>query len=78
MWWQYLMVFAGSFLVDVIPFPLPPAFTIMIALQVIYDLNLWLVIPIGVLGSAAGRYVLSLYVPKLFGKLFRPEKNEDV
>jgi len=30
MWWQYLLVFVGALLVDVSPFPLPPAFTAMV------------------------------------------------
>ena len=78
MWWQYLLVFIGAFLFDVVPFPSPPAFTIMVFLQIIYDLNIWVVILTGVIGSILGRYVLTLYIPKIAGKLFNPEKNEDV
>ncbi|MBK8601473.1 MAG: hypothetical protein IPN80_13780 [Flavobacterium sp.] len=78
MWWQYLLVFIGSFLFDVVPFPSPPAFTIMVFLQIMYDLNIWLVIFTGVIGSILGRYVLTLYIPKIAGKLFNPAKNEDV
>ncbi len=78
MWWQYLLVFVCAFAVDVVPFPLPPAFTIMVLLQVIFQLNIWAVIFIGVAGSILGRYVLTLYIPKLSGKIFKPEKNEDV
>lgn len=29
-------------------------------------------------GSIAGRYILSLYIPKVSGRLFKPAKNEDV
>ncbi len=78
MWWQYLLVLIGSFLFDVVPFPSPPAFTIMVFLQIMYDLNIWLVIFTGVIGSILGRYVLTLYIPKIAGKLFNPAKNEDV
>ena len=78
MWWQYLLVFAGSFLFDVVPIPFPPAFTIMIFLQVTYGLNTWWVIVIGVAGSIVGRYILTLYIPLLAGKIFRKSKNEDV
>ena len=78
MWWQYLLVFIGAFLFDVVPFPSPPAFTIMVFLQIIYDLNIWFVILTGVTGSILGRYVLTLYIPKIAGKLFNPAKNEDV
>ncbi|MBL0012319.1 MAG: hypothetical protein IPP30_00715 [Flavobacterium sp.] len=78
MWWHYLLVFVGAFLFDVVPFPSPPAFTIMVFLQIMYDLNIWLVILTGVTGSILGRYVLTLYIPKIAGKIFNPAKNEDV
>jgi hypothetical protein len=29
MWWQYALVFAGALVVDIVPIPLPPAFTII-------------------------------------------------
>ncbi len=78
MWWQYLLVFLGSLIVDVTPFPLPPAFTVMIFLQIVYKLNIWVVIGIGVFGSILGRYILTLYIPKISGKLLTLDKNEDV
>jgi uncharacterized membrane protein YdjX (TVP38/TMEM64 family) len=78
MWWQYLLVFAGALLVDVVPFPLPPAFTVIVLLQLSFDLNIWIAIGAGVAGSIAGRWILSLYVPKVSGKLFKKKKNEDV
>lgn len=65
MWWQYLLVFIGSFLFDVVPFPFPPAFTIMVFLQIIFGLNIWTVIGIGVADSILGRYILTLYIPFL-------------
>jgi len=76
--WHYLLVFAGAFLVDVVPFPLPPAFTVMMILQITFDLNVWAVIGIGVAGSIAGRYLLSAYIPHVSGHLFKPSKNQDV
>ena len=78
MWWQYLLVFIGAFVFDVVPFPLPPAFTIMVFFQILYGLNIWLVIIIGVAGSILGRYILTLYIPLLAGRIFRKSKNEDV
>lgn len=78
MWWQYVLVFFGAFLFDVVPFPFPPAFTIMVFLQIMFDLNIWLVITIGVAGSILGRYILTLYIPLIAGKIFKPSKNEDV
>jgi membrane protein YqaA with SNARE-associated domain len=78
MWWQYLLVFVGSMAVDIVPIPLPPAFTVMILLQILFDLNIWIVLAVGVAGSIAGRYILSLYIPKVSGRLFKRAKNEDV
>ncbi len=78
MWWQYLLVFLGAMAVDIVPFPLPPAFVVMILLQIVYDLNIWAVIVIGVFGSIVGRYILTLYIPKIAGEIFKPAKNEDV
>lgn len=78
MWWQYALVFIGALMVDVVPLPLPPAFTVMVFLQIVYDLNIWAVIGIGVAGSILGRYILTLYIPKLSGKMFKQTKNEDV
>jgi uncharacterized membrane protein YdjX (TVP38/TMEM64 family) len=78
MWWHYVLVFLGSMLVDIFPIPLPPAFTIMMLLQLTFDLNIWIVIAVGVAGSIVGRTVLSLYIPKVSGKLFKRAKNEDV
>ncbi|MBA3665035.1 MAG: hypothetical protein H0W61_12615 [Bacteroidetes bacterium] len=78
MWWQYALVFLGALLFDIVPFPFLPAFTIMIFLQVVYDLNLWPVIFIGVAGSILGRYILSLYIPHLSDKWFKKTKKEDV
>ncbi|RTL61063.1 MAG: hypothetical protein EKK37_02595 [Sphingobacteriales bacterium] len=78
MWWQYVLVFCGALLVDITPFPLPPAFTVMIFLQAAFNLPIWPVIIVGVLGSALGRYILTLYIPDVSGKLLTPEKNEDI
>src|ERR1051325_4567890 len=78
MWWQYLLVFVGAMLVDIVPIPLPPAFTVMVILQLTFGLNIWIVIASGVAGSIVGRYILSLYIPKVSGRLFKPDKNEDV
>lgn len=78
MWWQYLLVFLGALLFDIVPFPFLPAFTIMIFLQVFFDLDLWAVIVIGVFGSILGRYILSLYIPLISDRYFKPAKNEDI
>lgn len=76
--WSYVLVFFATLLVDVVPLPLPPAFTVMVALQAAFHLNIWLVIAIGVPGTVVGRYLLALYIPRVSRRLFRPELNEDV
>ena len=78
MFWIYLLVFLGAFIFDVVPIPFPPAFTIMVFLQIMFDLNIWWVIVIGVAGSILGRYILTLYIPYLAGRIFKRSKNEDV
>ena len=78
MWWQYLLIFAGAFIFDVVPIPFPPAFSIMVPLQIMFGLNTWLVITIGVAGSILGRYVLTLYIPLLADKIFNSKKNKEV
>ena len=47
MWWHYALVFICSMAVDIVPFPLPPAFTVMIVLQIVFKLNIWVVIVTG-------------------------------
>ncbi len=78
MWSKYLLVFASAMVVDIVPLPLPPAFVIMIFLQIYFKLDVWIVIFVGVAGSILGRYILTLYIPKVAGKIFNPAKNEDV
>lgn len=78
MWWHYLYVFLGSMLVDIVPIPLPPAFTVMVSLQIIFHLNIWAVIFAGVTGSILGRYILILYVARLSDKVLKPAKNADM
>lgn len=78
MWFHYLLVFLGAFIFDVVPFPFPPAFTIMMTLQILFNLNIWFVIFIGVAGSILGRYVLTLYIPHLAGRIFKQTKTEDI
>ena len=78
MWWQYLLVFVGALLFDIVPFPFPPAFTIMIFLQIFFHLNVWLVIIVGVVGSVLGRYSLILYTPLITDQYIKKSKNEDI
>ncbi len=78
MWWHYVLVFLGAFLFDIVPFPFPPAFTIMMFLQIMFGLDVWWVIVIGVIGSVLGRYTLLLYAPIIGKKYLKPGKNSDI
>lgn len=78
MWLKYLYVFLASAAVDIVPLPLPPAFVVMVLLQIRFNLDVWPVIIIGVAGSVLGRYILTLYIPKVAHHIFKPDKNEDV
>lgn len=78
MYFEYFLVFIGSMLVDILPIPLPPAFVVMVFLQIKYNLNIWWVLIIGVAGSIIGRTVLTLYVPYFSGKIFKQAKNDEV
>lgn len=78
MWWKYLIVFICSLAVDLVPFPLPPAFSIMIFFLVLYDLNIWAVLAIGFVGSLIGRYTLMIYLPNVSSRIFKTKKNQDV
>ena len=78
MWWQYLLVFLGALLFDIVPFPFAPAFTIMVFLQLLFNLDVWWVIIIGVAGSVLGRYILLLYAPIIAKKYIKTAKNNDI
>ncbi|MEP6699899.1 MAG: hypothetical protein ABJA85_01225 [Bacteroidota bacterium] len=78
MWWQYALVFLGTVLVDITPLPLPPAFTVMVLLQIMFGLPIWPVIVIGVIGSIVGRYILTLYIPAISDRIFKKTKNDDI
>ncbi len=78
MWWQYFIVFLGAVLMDITPLPLPPAFTIMILLQVMFGLPVWPVIIVGVAGSILGRAVLSMYIPTISDRIFNQRETEDI
>jgi len=78
MWWHYILVFLGALLVDIVPFSFPPAFTVMVILQILFDLDVWMVIVVGVAGSVLGRYILLLYAPLISNRFLKAAKNEDI
>ena len=74
----YILVFIASFLVDVIPFVGPPAWTVMVFFQLKYGVNTWILLLFGVTGSALGRYYYSVYIRKLSDRFVKKEKNDDL
>jgi membrane protein DedA with SNARE-associated domain len=76
--WMYAVVFFASLAVDLIPVIGPPAWTVMVLLLIQFDLNPWGVLLAGVPGSALGRYLMSLYISKVSGKVLKSRKNEDL
>ena len=74
----YFFVFIASLLVDVVPFIGPPAWTVMVFFQLRFGLNIWLVLIMGVSGSAMGRYVYSGYIHRLSNHFIKPQKNDDL
>src|SRR2546423_12361849 len=74
----YFLVFAFSLLVDIVPFVGPPAWTVMVFFQIRFHLNIWLVLVVGVPGSAIGRYLYSLYIPFISERFIKAKKTEDL
>jgi membrane protein DedA with SNARE-associated domain len=74
----YLLVFLGSLGVDLVPIIAPPAWTVMAFCIVKYQLNPWIALAIGVPGSALGRYLFSLYIPRFSDKVLARRKKEDL
>ena len=74
----YIAVFISALLVDLIPFIGPPAWSVMVFFQMRFHLNMWIVLVVGVIGSTIGRYLLTLYVPRLTSKIINRQKDEDL
>jgi membrane protein DedA with SNARE-associated domain len=74
----YILVFFASVGVDLVPFIGPPAWTVMVFLQLKFGLDIWYVLIAGVTGSTVGRYLYSLYIPLLSNKVITEEKNRDI
>src|SRR5436190_11938073 len=74
----YLIVFVGSLAVDLIPVIGPPAWIVMVFMQMKYDLNVWGVLAAGVAGSTAGRYLLGVYMPAISRRFIKKQKQEDL
>jgi len=75
---NYVLVFISAMLVDLVPFIGPPAWTAMVFFQMKYGLNIWGVLIVGVVGSTAGRYLYSMYIPLLSSKIIKIQKQQDI
>jgi hypothetical protein len=74
----YLAAFAAALLVDTIPVFAPPAWTILALIIFKWDANPWGIIAAGASGSVAGRYILTLYMPYVSARIFRPWANDNI
>jgi len=76
--WMYLGVLFGAFAVDLIPVAAPPAWTIMVFFILKFHLNPWITLVLGVVGSTLGRYIFSLYIPKVSSKILKRSKEKEL
>ena len=74
----YLVAFGAALLVDTIPVFAPPAWTILAFIIVKWKPNPWGLIAAGAIGSVIGRYILTLYMPHVSAKIFRPSENDNI
>ncbi len=74
----YLAAFGAALLVDTIPVFAPPAWTILAFMIIKWKPNPWGIIAAGAIGSVIGRYILTLYMPHVSAKIFRPGENDNI
>ena len=74
----YFAAFVAALTVDCIPVFAPPAWTILAFIIIKWKPNPWGVIAAGAAGSVIGRYVLTLYMPHVSAKIFRPSENDNI
>jgi len=74
----YFAAFAAALLVDTIPVFAPPAWTILAFIIVKWNPNPWAIIGAGAIGSVIGRYILTLYMPRLSARIFRRWENDNL
>ena len=76
--WMYLVAFLTGLLIDTIPIFAPPAWPILLFFVVRYDLNIWLVTVLGVLGTTFGRGILCTYIPWLSRKILNHREDQNL
>jgi hypothetical protein len=76
--WPYLLVFLAALGVDTIPIFAPPAWILLVILLVKFHLNPWLTVILGVTGSTIGRYILTLYIPKVSSSIVNRREDANL
>jgi membrane protein YqaA with SNARE-associated domain len=77
--WPYVLVYLGSTFVDCIPVFAPPAWTVMLFLMMKFDLNPWVVVSVGTLGTVTGRLIFSTFIiPWIGEKTLNHDKETDL
>jgi membrane protein YqaA with SNARE-associated domain len=76
--WIYGVVFLAALAVDTIPIFAPPAWIVLVFLVIKFRLNPWVVVIVGVAGSTLGRYILSLYIPKISSRLINRREDRNL
>src|SRR5207237_10153872 len=76
--WMYVLVFVAALAVDSVPVFAPPAWTVLVVLLLLFHLNPWLVVILGVIGSTLGRYILIIYIPKISAALVNRREDENL
>ena len=76
--WPYVVLFLAALAADSLPVIGPPVWTIMVFMQVKFDLNPWAVLAVGVPASVLGRYFLGLYSTAFLGKVIRKSKSDEM
>ena len=74
----YLLVFLAALVVDTIPVFAPPAWILLVVLLVKFQLNPWLTVGIGVLGSTIGRYILTRYIPRVSSSIVNRREDANL
>jgi membrane protein YqaA with SNARE-associated domain len=67
----YLAAFVSALLVDTVPVFAPPAWMVLAFIIVKWKPNPWGIIAAGAIGSVIGRYILTIYMPRVSARIFR-------
>lgn len=74
----YLILLLVVILVNSLPAFAPPTWTVLISFYTGFELNIYLVILIGVLGATFGRFILAHYIQWFSHQLFNEKQHENL